>query len=89
MNTKIKQLWQYLGIQDDEILIVRSYNREKGIDEFVIAEASHNGLEITTSITFPELGENKPFQMIQQRGQDGKFIIPSVQQMLDDQISDY
>lgn len=40
MNTtlKIKQLWEYLDIQDDEILIVRSYNQETKEDEYLIVE---------------------------------------------------
>lgn len=32
---KIQQLWQYLKIQDDEVLIVQFYNHANGYDEFL------------------------------------------------------
>ena len=37
MTFKIRQLWKYLRVQDDEILIVRSYNKRARKDEYVIA----------------------------------------------------
>lgn len=38
MNTtfKIQQIWQYLGVQDDEILIIRHYNKSDDKDEFLV-----------------------------------------------------
>ena len=89
MNTKIQQIWQYLGVQDDEILIVRSFNKKERKDEFLIAEATQDGLKITVSSNMPEPRLNRPFKMIQQRDSSGKYIIPSVEQLIRDKISDY
>lgn len=91
MNTtlKIKQLWEYLDIQDDEILIVRSYNQETKEDEYLIVEKSQDGLKITTTVNLPEFKVARPFKMIQQRDSEGRYIIPSVEQMRQDKLSDY
>lgn len=91
MNTtlKIQRLWEYLGIQDDEILIVRSYNQETKEDDYLIVEKSLDGLKITTEAKMPELKADRPFQLIQQLDSDGHHIIPSVDQMIQDKLSDY
>ena len=91
MNTtfKIQRIWQYLGVQDDEILIIRHYNDSDKKDEFLIVESTPNGLIITTSNSMPELGISKSFQMIQQRDSSGRFIIPSVAQLIQDKVNDY
>ncbi len=91
MNTtfKIQQIWQYLGVQDDEILIIRHYNKSDDKDEFLIAEVTQDGLKITTAPTMPELRADRPFQIIQQHDSSGKFIIPSVTQLINDKVSDY
>ena len=91
METKIKiqNLWSYLKTQDDEILIVQSYNRAKGSDEYVIAKKVDGQLEITTSESLPELSADTPFHLIQQRGSDGHHTIPSVEQIERDKILDY
>lgn len=86
---KIQQLWQYLGIQDDEILIVRTYNPSTNKDEYLIAESAIDGLKIVTATEVPKLQANKPFQMVQQRDSSGKFAIPSVTQLINDKVSDY
>lgn len=91
MNTtfKIKQLWEYLDIQDDEILIVRSYNQETTKDEYLIVEKSQDGLKITAKDDLAELKPGQPFKMIQQRDSEGHYIIPSVEQIIQDKLSDY
>ena len=91
MNTtfKIQQIWQYLGVQDDEILIIRHYNDLYIKDEFLIVESTPNGLNITTTDSMPEFGIGQSFQMIQQRDSSGRFIIPSVAQLIQDKVSDY
>lgn len=91
MNTtfKIQQIWQYLGVQDDEILIIRHYNTSDKKDEFLVVEATQNGLKVTAVSTMPELRADQPFQIIQQRDSSGKFIIPSVTQLINDKVSDY
>lgn len=91
MNTtfQIQQLWQYLGVQDDKILIIRHYNQSDDNDEFLIVEATQNGLKITPACILPELRADMRFQIIQQRDSSGKFIIPSVNQLISDRVSDY
>ena len=91
MNTtfKIQKLWQYLGIQDDEILIVRRYHSSKGNDEFLIVESNHGELKISTTPNMPELRVDRPFHLIQQLDSAGKYIIPSVNQLIQDEVSDY
>ena len=91
MNTifKIQQLWQYLRVQDDEILIIRHYNISNKKDEFIVVESTPNGLNITTTDSMPEFEVGKSFQMIQQRDSTGKFIIPSITQLIQDKVSDY
>ncbi len=86
---KIQQIWQYLGVQDDESLIIRHYNKSNKNDEFLIAEATRDGLKITSVSALPELRADRPFQLIQQRDSSGKFIIPSVNQLIKDKVSDY
>ena len=91
MNTtlKIQRLWEYLDIQDDELLIVRSYSHETKDDEFIIVEKGSDGLKITTEVNMPALTTGRPFQMIQQRDSKGHYVIPSVEQMIQDKLSDY
>lgn len=87
MNDKLKieQLWRYLRIQD-EVLIIQVYNPDKHSDEYLIAEMANGELAVTTS---SELPLDRPFRMIQQRGQDGRHKIPSVEQLINDQEIDY
>ena len=91
MNTtfKIQQIWQYLGVQDDETLIIRHYNKSDDKDEFLVVESTQEGLKVTAVSTLPQLRTDQPFQMIQQRDSSGKFIIPSVTQLINDKVSDY
>ena len=91
MNTaaKIHQLWRYLKIQDNEILIVRAYNQSKETDEFFVTETTDNGLQTTTTANMPELRVDRPFRLIQQRDSSGKYIIPSVKQLIRDELIDY
>lgn len=91
MNTtlKIQRLWEYLGIQDDEILIVRSYNKETKREEYLIVKKSLDGLKITTEVDLPELKADQPFQLIQQLDSEGHYVIPSVDQMIQDKLCDY
>lgn len=91
MNTtfKIRQIWQYLGVQDDEILIIRHYNKSDDKDEFLVVEHAQEGLKVTAVSSLPQLRADQPFQMIQQRDSSGKFIIPSVTQLINDKVSDY
>lgn len=89
IKIKIHQLWDYLKVQDDEILIVRSFNTTKDSDEYIVAKRTDNGLEITISDAMPEIKPGVAFQMIQQRGKDGKHKIPSVNQLRQNELLDY
>lgn len=88
-KTKIHELWDYLKIQDDEILIVRSYNATKETDEFIVAQMNDNEVEIIISDTMPKLIPGTSFQLIQQLDSDGKHKIPSVEQIKRDELLDY
>ena len=89
VKTQIHQLWDYLKVQDDELMIVRSFNATKNADEYIVAEMINGQLEINTEDKMPDLNQGKPFQLIQQRGQDGKHKIPSVEQIKQDELLDY
>ena len=91
MNTtfKIRQIWQYLGVQDDEILIIRHYNKSDDKDEFLVVEHAQEGLKVTAVSSLPQLRADQPIQMIQQRDSSGKSLIPSVTQLINDKVSDY
>lgn len=88
-KSKIQKLWKYFGVQDNEILIVRSYNESKDKDEYIIAETNNGEFVITISDTFPQLMANQPFQIIQQRDSNGRFAIPSVEQIQQDETLDF
>lgn len=89
VKTKINQLWSYLKVQDDELLIVRSFNATKNSDEYIVAEMKEGEITITTSDKMPDLNQGIPFQLIQQRGENGKHKIPSVEQLKMDELLDY
>lgn len=89
VKTKIHQLWSYLKVQDDELLIVRSFNATKNSDEYIVAEMKEGEITITTSDKMPDLNRGIPFQLIQQIGKDGKHKIPSVEQLKQDELLDY
>lgn len=86
---KIQQLWQYLKIQDDEVLIVQFYNHTNGYDEFLVTENVDGKLKtrIINSWQIPNI--NKPFRLIQQLDSFGKHTIPDVDQIKRDERADY
>lgn len=91
METKLKiqALWNYLEVQDNELLIVSVYNQNTGKDLFIVAEAKETELSITTKDNITDAISDRPFQWIQQRDSDGKYIIPSVEQLIEDKNLDY
>lgn len=89
MKLKIQQLWSYLKIQDNERLIVRVFDNQAGKDMFVIAETGGTGLNIMTADNLSDAIANRPFQLIQQRDNCGKHIIPSVKRLIEDRKLDY
>lgn len=86
---KIQKLWQYLKIQDDEVLIVQFYNQTNGCDEFLVTENADGKLKthIIDSLQIPNI--NKPFRLIQQLDSSGKHIIPDVDRIKRDERADY
>lgn len=89
IQTKIHRLWDYLKVQDDELLIIRSFNAAKNSDEYIVARMTGNELEISATDTMPDIKPGTGFQMIQQIGADGKHKIPSVEQIKRDELLDY
>ncbi len=89
IKSKIHKLWDYLKVQDDELLIVRSFNATKNSDEYIVAKKRDTELEITTTDTMPKIQPGMAFQMIQQLGSDGKHEIPTVEQIKRDELLDY
>ena len=85
----IQRLCQYLRIRDDEVLIIRHYNKSKDKDEFLLVKYSSEGLEIKTVSVLPSFNVDQPFRIIQQRDSSGKFVIPSVDQLIKDSQDDY
>lgn len=88
-KTKIHKLWDYLKVQDDELLIVRSFNVTENSNEYIVAEKHGTELEITTTSTMPKIQPGMSFHMIQQLGSDGKHKIPTVEQIKNDELLDY
>lgn len=91
MNQKIKiqQLWRYLKVQDDETLIVETYNHAKGADEYIVAKMAGNGLSVDVQDCMPELSADRPFRLVRQLDSSGKHTMPSVEQMKRDEQIDY
>lgn len=91
METKLKiqELWDYLGVCDDEVLIVGAHNAATDKDQFIIAEARGHGLHLTTSDNIIDAISDRPFQLIQQRDVYGRYVIPSVKRIIEDKKQDY
>lgn len=88
-KSKIHQLWDYLKVQDNEFLIVRAFNVTLNSDEYIVATKTGNELEITTTKSMPTFTTGTSFQLIQQLGSDGRYKIPSVEQLQRDELIDY
>jgi len=86
---KIQQLWQYLKIQDDEVLIVQFYNHTNGCDEFLVTENVNGELKSHVIGSLQISNINKPFRLIQQLDSSGKHIIPDVNQIKRNERADY
>lgn len=86
---QIQQLWQYLKIQDNEILIIQFYNHTNGYDEFLVTEDVGGSLKTHTIDSLQISHINKPFRLIQQLDSSGKHIIPDVNQIKRDERADY
>ena len=89
IGLKIKELWYYLKIQDDEVLIVKVYNKTKDCDEYIVAEKANGSIETRQTDCIDDIIVDRPFRIIKQRNSSGKFEIPSVKQMEHDKLIDY
>lgn len=89
IKSKILKLWDYLKVQDNEFLIVRSFNTDTNSDVYIVAKMIGNELEITTTNTMPTINPGISFQLIQQLGADRKYKVPSVDQIQRDELIDY
>ena len=89
IGLKIKELWYYLKIQDDEVLIVKVYNKTKDCDEYIVAEKVNGSIETRQTDCIDDIIVDRPFRIIKQRNESGKFEIPSVKQMEHDKLIDY
>lgn len=89
IGLKIKELWYYLKIQDDEILIIKVYNKTNGRDEYIVAEKVNGLIETRQTESIDDIDIDRPFRIIKQRNESGKFEIPSVKQMEHDKLIDY
>ncbi len=86
---KIRQIWQYLEVQDDEVLIIPFYNESVKKNEFLIAEQKFNKFKVTVARDLPLLNNGRSFRIVQQRDSKGSFVIPSVKELLEEKFSDY
>jgi len=88
-NLKIRQLWRYLRIRDNEILIVQVYNPERLTDKYLVTEMRGGALTSRYMDEFLEYTSNRPFRLIQQLDSECHHVIPSVKQMKRDRLIDY
>ncbi|MCM1296167.1 MAG: hypothetical protein NC311_11555 [Muribaculaceae bacterium] len=89
VKPKLQDLWNYLEVQADERLIVPVYNQEKGSDEFLVAESDGDGLSVSVKDSLDDTVLDKPFRIVQQIGEGGRHVIPSVEQIRQDERKDY
>lgn len=88
-EAKIRQLWDYLKIRDDELLIIQSHNLTTNSNEYIVVQMIEHKLNITTTNEIPKLNAGTPFQMISQVDSSGHHQIPSVEQLKRDEQEDY
>lgn len=86
---KIQDLWDYFGLQDDETLIVRHTNPSDNSDEYVIAKMTDSTISLYIKSNLTDEDFLRPFQKIEQRNSQGRFEIPSVNQLKTDAELDY
>lgn len=88
-NNEIHKLWKYLRIQDNEVLIIRFSKPSDGTDEYIVVKKEGNGLDISTSDTWPEAEIGDMWHKISQKDSNGRYVIPSVDDMIAEEEADY
>ena len=78
-----------ISSKNDEILIIKVYNKANGRDEYIIAEKVNGSIETRQTESIDDISIDRPFRIIKQRNESGKFEIPSVKQMEHDKLIDY
>lgn len=88
-ESKIKKLWDYLKVRDDETLVVRRFNSDKGADEFISAVMKDGELTLSVSDEMPPLPMSANIRLVQRRGRMGRHVIPSASMLERDKLIDY
>lgn len=88
-NSKIKNLWRYLNIQDEEVLIVKMFNLSKNADDYIIARKVNGRIVVLRTDDFWKCVKDRDFRLIQYRNYEQKFDIPSPERLEHDKEIDY
>lgn len=88
-NSKIKNLWRYLNIQDEEVLIVKMFNLSKNADDYIIARKVNDKIAVLRTDDFWKYVKDRDFRLIQYRNYEQKFDIPSPERLEHDKEIDY
>lgn len=86
-NLKLTKLWHYLKIQD-ELLVIQVHNSSAGTDEYLAVEMINDELQIHVVNGLQDV-RTENLRIIRQRGKDGKFEIPDVDEIVRDKDMDY
>lgn len=86
---KIRQLWHYLELTDDEMLIIPAYNTDLNKDEYLVITMPEQTMNIVVAGEKPDFNLLHAFHYISQRDARGRYRIPSVTQMERDKKMDY
>ncbi len=96
---KIQKLWRYLKIQDEHLIIRVSDHKNQTEDLLVVYRLPEDGLAYNRIKWSKDchgdspigwlMSYGKPFRLIQQRNENGDFVIPDVDEWIAEQESDY
>lgn len=91
MNNKqqIQELWSYLKIQANELLVLKNYNQLTRTDEYILAKMVNNQLDISVTSEMPQFNQGEDFLVFKHLNADGKCDIPSVAQLEIERNMDY
>lgn len=84
----LAQIWDYLNLDDDEILIVPVFNQDTNRDIYYVTRKEGEGLITQLLFSFPDVSSS-PFRMIQRRNSEGKLVLPTIKNMKNDSEMDY
>lgn len=84
---KIKQLWHYLKIQD-ELLVIQVHNSSSGADEYLVVEMVNDELQIHTVSELQDVPTGN-LRIVSYRDDDGNLAVPDVDRIARERESDY